>query len=508
MSVSGDASEQIVRLSLEGFEVLAKLTGSGAKNVAAMLYTIMKDKKQTKGKTRLNNMLKAGKPLKIFSIKNEDLQTFKYEAKKYGILYSALVDRKHINLDGMTDIMVKDEDASRINRIVERFKLTTIDTAKIDTEVTKAIENREAQRKELGVQKKSKEELLEEVLQDKPIQKEETKTENGIKYTKHCPGLRDFTLANTDLVGGIATKMSPIVNYTLGMKPVKSLMHATIGVDKHREFPKYSAATFESWYKKNAKENQMRFSKNISYFHGCYVNYNFPKLGMDLIKIMNAIGYGVHLLDKEKCCGVALIANGMPKKAARNGERNIAAMQKSVVNGRQIITTSSTCTFTMRDEYEHLLHLDNSVAKDNLSLATRYIYRLVESGEVKLAFRSDYKKTAAYHTACHMEKLGWAVYSVGLLKMIPGLKLEILDSQCCGIGGTYGFKKENYPISQAIGAPLFKRIKELGVDFVSTDCETCKWQIEMSAGVEVLNPISILADALDVEATIELNKKQ
>lgn len=167
MSVSGDASEQVVRLSLEGFEVLAKLTGSGAKNVAAMLYTIMKDKKQTKGKTRLNNMLKAGKPLKIFSIKNEDLETFKYEAKKYGILYCALVDKKHINYDGMTDIMVKDEDASRINRIVERFKLTTIDTAKIDTEVTKAIENREAQRKELGVQKKSKEELLEEVLQDK-----------------------------------------------------------------------------------------------------------------------------------------------------------------------------------------------------------------------------------------------------------------------------------------------------------------------------------------------------
>ena len=178
MSVSGDASEQVVRLSLEGFEVLAKLTGSGAKNVAAMLYTIMKDKKQTKGKTRLNNMLKAGKPLKIFSIKNEDLETFKYEAKKYGILYCALVDKKHINYDGMTDIMVKDEDASRINRIVERFKLTTIDTAKIDTEVTKAIENREAQRKELGVQKKSKEELLEEVLQEKPIQKEEITTEN------------------------------------------------------------------------------------------------------------------------------------------------------------------------------------------------------------------------------------------------------------------------------------------------------------------------------------------
>lgn len=188
MSVSGDASEQIVRLSLEGFEVLAKLTGSGAKNVAAMLYTIMKDQKQTKGKTRLNNMIKAGKPLKIFSIKNEDLETFKYEAKKYGILYCALVDKKHINYDGMTDIMVKDEDASRINRIVERFKLTTINTAKLDTVVTKALEDKEAQRKELGVPKKSKEEQLEEVLQEKPIQKEENKTENfNLAKTEKSP---------------------------------------------------------------------------------------------------------------------------------------------------------------------------------------------------------------------------------------------------------------------------------------------------------------------------------
>ena len=99
MSVSGDSAEQVVRLSLEGFEVIAKLTGSGAKNIAALLYTIMKDQKQTKGKTRINNMLKSGKSLKIFSVKQEDLKTFTQEAKRYGILYTALVDRKHKNID-------------------------------------------------------------------------------------------------------------------------------------------------------------------------------------------------------------------------------------------------------------------------------------------------------------------------------------------------------------------------------------------------------------------------
>lgn len=83
-----------------------------------------------------------------------------------------------------------------------------------------------------------------------------------------------------------------------------------------------------------------------------------------------------------------------------------------------------------------------------------------------------------------------------LLKRIPGLELVELESQCCGIAGTYGFKQENYATSQAIGAPLFRQIAQSGVDLVITDCETCKWQIEMSAGVACEHPISLLARAL------------
>ena len=224
------------------------------------------------------------------------------------------------------------------------------------------------------------------------------------------------------------------------------------------------------------------------------------------MKEMNALGYGVHLLEKEKCCGVALIVNGMPKQAKRQGEINMASMRKSIGEGRPVLTTSSTCTFTMRDEYEHLLHIDNSEVKAQLSLATRFIYRLINDGKVRLVFRKDYHKRVAYHTACHMEKMGWSIYSTELLRMIPGLDFVMLDSMCCGIGGTYGFKKENYKTSQAVGAPLFQQIKEAQVDAVSTDCETCKWQIEMSTGVSVQNPISILAEALDVEETKKLNK--
>ena len=322
----------------------------------------------------------------------------------------------------------------------------------------------------------------------------------------HHASLRDTMLANTDLLGTMANLVAPVANATLGLKPTKLVMDSVMAIDKHRTFPAYSRQKFTTWYKRNAAKQQDAFFNHVSYFHGCYVNYNFPKLGQDLVKLMNAIGYGVHLLDKEQCCGVALIANGLYKQARRQGNTNIASIRKSVnTDHRTVITTSSSCTFNLRDEYPSMLDIDNSDVRDGINLATRFIYNLVDDGKVKLVFRQDYKRRLAYHTACHMQRMGWQLFSIELLRMIPGLDLQVLEQECCGISGTYGFKKENYERSQAIGSILFKHIADAQVEAVTTDCETCKWQIEMSTGLPVENPISVLADALDVEATRAAN---
>ena len=268
-------------------------------------------------------------------------------------------------------------------------------------------------------------------------------------------------------------------------------------IDHRRTFPKYAFGTFESWYKKVAQK-QAAYPSQVSYFHGCYVNYNNPQLGKDLIKVMNAFGIGVQLLEKEKCCGVALISNGLIKQAQKQARTNINSIRKSVLEKKlPVIATSSTCTFTIRDEYPHLLDVDNADVRENVELATRYIYRLLSQKKTKLTFKTGKKIKVAYHTPCHMEKLGWAYYSIELLKLIPNVELTVLDSQCCGIAGTYGFKKENYKTSQDIGESLFKQIEALDIDYVVTDCETCKWQIEMSTSKRCEHPISILANALE-----------
>ena len=308
-------------------------------------------------------------------------------------------------------------------------------------------------------------------------------------------------------MGTLASTMAPAVNFTLGLKPVKLLMDTFLAVDHHRTFPEYAGQKFETWFKRYALKKQDAFDRKVSYFHGCYANYNNPKLAKDLVKIMNAVGYGVNLLEKEKCCGVALISNGFKEQARKQAELNLGSIRKAAGRGEPVLATSSTCTFTIRDEYEHILGLENSDVRDNVMLATKFLYELVDAGKIRLVFRNDYSKRIAYHTPCHMEKLGWAIYSTSLLKLIPGVDFQMLDSQCCGIAGTYGFKKEHYEDSQKIGESLFRQIRDSRVELVATDCETCKWQIEMSTRVQVENPISIIADSLDVEATIKANER-
>ena len=139
MTNTGDAAEQVVRFSLEGTEVALKLTGSAAKNIAAALYSVLKnrDKTKIKGRQRLTSMLKSGRELKVFTVPEKHLKQFAAEARRYGVVYCALREKGQ-SADGMVDILVRAEDASKINRIVERFHLAAVDTVSIKQEIEKS----------------------------------------------------------------------------------------------------------------------------------------------------------------------------------------------------------------------------------------------------------------------------------------------------------------------------------------------------------------------------------
>lgn len=134
-----DAPDQVLRLSLEGAEFALKISGAAAKNIAAALYAVLKDQKRTKGKARITTMLRQQRPMTIYTIKKEDCSEFAKQARGYGVLYAPIPVKKG---DDTLDIMVFQDDAARVNRIVERLELTVLDTAPIENHIQQSREDK------------------------------------------------------------------------------------------------------------------------------------------------------------------------------------------------------------------------------------------------------------------------------------------------------------------------------------------------------------------------------
>ena len=160
MNTSGEAADQVVRMSMEVGEAALKISGAGAKQLAVLLYAILKEQKKTKGRARLETLVRSGKPLTVFSVREGDLKKFVQEAKRYGILYCAVRSPRG-SKDGMADVMVKEEDAPRINRIVERFQFASVsEAAQVKTEIEKARAESRKQKADKGQQGKEASEEL------------------------------------------------------------------------------------------------------------------------------------------------------------------------------------------------------------------------------------------------------------------------------------------------------------------------------------------------------------
>jgi hypothetical protein len=177
MNHSGEAAEQVFKMTLDGAEVAIRLAGAGAKNLAVLLYTILSQQKKTKGRARLETMLRSGKELDVFNVKNSDMQMFVDKAKQYGILYCVMRDPKG-SPDGITPVMVRVEDARRINDIVERFNFAAVNTATVRADIEKSRADKAPAAPEKVVPDRDATDKVVDELFEKPLQKEQAQPEN------------------------------------------------------------------------------------------------------------------------------------------------------------------------------------------------------------------------------------------------------------------------------------------------------------------------------------------
>ena len=189
---SGEAAESIVRMSLQGTEVALKITGEAAKNIAALMYAIYRGRKQTKGKTKLEKMLKSGEPLKIFSVRKDELKFFRKVAKRYGVLYALLIDKHNLDSDGMVDIVVPASAAARFNRLINRYKFSTV-------KEESNIEHDEGSPYKKDRRKKKNEKSKEKEFTDGQIIEDLFSEDNGKNNSKKNVQSKDFLKNNKNL---------------------------------------------------------------------------------------------------------------------------------------------------------------------------------------------------------------------------------------------------------------------------------------------------------------------
>jgi Fe-S oxidoreductase len=306
--------------------------------------------------------------------------------------------------------------------------------------------------------------------------------------------LRSNIFAHIHALSRMASFMPSLANSMMSRPSVRQMLDRYVGIDARRKMPPIARHTFESWFRKRKRSVRPTDGRNVILFHDTFINFNYPDVGKAATELLEAAGYHVEIVERQ-CCGRPMISKGLPEEARENARFNVGKLQPFVEAGFSIVGCEPSCILTFRDEYPDLMkgHAVDEVAKATF-LLEEFIVREKQSGRWKLEFQRKPEK-ALIHGHCH-EK---ALIGSRFLKEAMSLAypVEEVDSGCCGMAGSFGFEKEHYEVSMAIGKRrLFPAVDKNPTAIIVAPGVSCRQQVEHATGRRVLHPAEALMLAL------------
>ena len=297
----------------------------------------------------------------------------------------------------------------------------------------------------------------------------------AIKFRKGGASFRDKLLSSTDAMGKLAT--IPIVVQTTNAlnrnKAFRSVLESALGVHKDRELPEYASSTFRSSFQES-KSVPVKDGKNtpgkVAIFSTCYVNYNEPGMGHDLLAVLahNEIPYV--LVEKEACCGMPKLELGDLEAVKKLKNINIPPLAKLAREGYAIVTPIPSCTLMFKQELPLMFpeELDVLAVRDAMFDPFEYFVLRAKDGLLKKDFKQKLGKVS-YHIPCHSRVQNVGQKTREMLQMIPHTTVTTVE-RCAGHDGTWGVKKEYFEASMKIGRPVFRQMAATEPDWISSDC--------------------------------------
>jgi glycerol-3-phosphate dehydrogenase subunit C len=311
--------------------------------------------------------------------------------------------------------------------------------------------------------------------------------------------LRNQLVARPSVMGRLGARTPLVANLTLGSRLVRRLLEWTLGIHRDAPLPRFAGGTFQGWARRHREPIANR---TVAYFHGCSTNYYEPGVGRMVVAVLEHNGFRV-AVPKQDCCGLPLQSNGNFDAARKYVRRLAAALAPYARAGIPIVANSTSCGLMLKREAREILELEDD---EELRLVAEHTYDLCEfllelhdRGELKTDF-GPLPLAVPYHAPCQLRGHGIGKPALDLLSLVPELRVEELDADCCGIAGTYGLKREKYEISMRVGADLFAQVQRTGSDVAACDSETCRWQIAHGTGVAAVHPVELLHRAYGLAA--------
>ena len=305
----------------------------------------------------------------------------------------------------------------------------------------------------------------------------------SIKYKKGEVGLGEKLLASTDVHGQFAgiPIVAQTVNAINSTSMMRNLLETTLGVDKDAWLPSFATTKFKSRAAKSTAfpvKDGAKTPGKVAIYSTCYVNYNEPGIGHDLLKVLNHNEIPYVLVDKVQCCGMPKLELGDLDAVAKSKEANIPHLVKYAKDGYAILTAIPSCTLMFKQEIPLMFPdcVDTKLVQEAMWDPFEYLIARKKDGLLKTDFKKPLGKIS-YHIPCHGRVQNIGKKTEEFLKLVPETTINTVE-RCSGHAGTYGVKKEHHKMAMKIGKPVAKLMANNEPDYISSDCQLAGHHIQ------------------------------
>lgn len=312
----------------------------------------------------------------------------------------------------------------------------------------------------------------------------------------HGLSLSERMLNRVDVLASFGSRMPQVANWALGNSSMRWLLEKTFGIASGRKLPKVTRRTFLRWAARE-KLNRMEpgAGRKVLFFVDQYVNWHNPLLGRALVEVLRHQKVEVYIPTTQSPSHMALIAAGDVARAKKLVNTNIRLLAEAIRQGYDIVTTEPSAALCLREEYGHLVESEETklIAQHTFE-ACSYLWTMHKQNELELDFK-PLSMSVMYHEPCHSRVLDGGQPALNLLRLVPGLQVQTADAGCSGMAGTFGLQRKNFRTSLRIGWPLISTMKGTSAQFGTTECTSCKLQMEQATTKPTVHPIAVLAYA-------------